>query len=49
MLKSLFYLFGSAVFALILDSKLHELTGKHLLDIIGAVVRVVALVLKGGS
>ncbi len=49
MLKSLFYLLGSAVFAIILDSKLYELTGKHLLDVVEAIVRVVALVLKGGS
>ena len=49
MLKSLFYLLGSAVFAIILDSKLYELTGKHLMDVIGAVARLVAVVLKGGS
>lgn len=49
MLRNLFYLLGSIVFALILDSKLYELTGKHLMDIIGAVARLVALVLKGGS
>jgi hypothetical protein len=49
MLRSLFYLLGSAVFAIILDSKLYDLTGKHLMDIIGAVARLVALVVKGGS
>ena len=49
MLRSLFYLLGSAVFAIILDSKLYELTGEHLLDIIGAVARCIAWLLKGGS
>ncbi len=49
MFKGLFYFLGSIVFALILNQKLYELTGKNLLDIIGTIVRVLTLVLKGAG
>ena len=49
MFKGLLYFLGSIVFALVLSQKLYEVTGKHFSDIVAAVVRFVALVLKGGS
>jgi hypothetical protein len=48
-LKSLFYLLGSAVFAIILKQKLYELTGWHLIDILLGVISCVAWLLKGGT
>lgn len=46
MFKSLFYLLGCAVFALILDEKLFALTGLHLTSIIKAVAGIIAAILR---
>jgi hypothetical protein len=44
-LKKLFYLLGSIVMLLALDSKIHELTGRHLYELAGYALSL----LKGGS
>ena len=49
MLRNLFYLLGSLTFAIILDEKLYQLIGWHLIDIITAAVKCVAWLLKGGA
>ncbi len=52
MFKALFYFFGSIVMLLVLNSKVYELTGKHLLEVLLAIIRFAVCLLtaeKGGQ
>jgi hypothetical protein len=49
MLRNTFYLLGSVVFLLVLDSKVHEMTGVHLFEIVKRIIRFAVILLGEGG